>query len=206
MTETLEITYENVMDYYMGEIFSNDLAHNLNHVIDVYFRMLNMNRLLNIGVSYKLIVLSAFLHDLKCHVDRSKHEILSANYITDCFNNEDCEDPFIKQLTEDEVDVLKNAILKHRASGDDVPESGLAGLLYAADKDIPDLKDIIIRAGEYDSDPEHILKHIQEKFSEDGYIKYNHYYECYYGLFNIDKLYNNISRLTLDDVKNIISH
>ena len=199
----MKITYDNVLSHYKDEIELNDLAHDLNHVINVYLKMVDIDKVLDLGVDKKMILLAAFLHDLKCHVDRKKHCLLSANYVTDCWYAKDCKDPFIQQLTEKEVIVLSDAIIKHRASGNEVPGSGLAGLLYAADKDSPMLEKIVLRSYEYDNNCEHVLKHLKEKFSKEGYLKYNVFYKMYYGTTNIDRVYDEINNLTVEKIKNI---
>jgi len=201
----MDITYENVLSYYKNEIELNDTAHNLNHVVNVYNRMVDIDHILNLSIDKKMILLAAFLHDLKCHVDRKKHCLLSTYYVTDCYYNTGCKDPFINQLTEEEVIILADAIIKHRASGNGIPEEGLAGLLYAADKDTPILEDIVLRSYKYDNNYEHILVHMQDKFSSIGYLKYNNYYKEYYGTEVIDKLHSEIDNLTIEKIKDIVT-
>jgi len=201
----MEITKEDVLSYYKDEIELNDKAHDLKHVVNVYSKMIDMNKTLNLNIDKKMILLAAFLHDLKCHVDRKKHCLLSANYVTDCWYAKDCKDPFIQQLTEKEAIVLSDAIIKHRASGNEVPGSGLAGLLYAADKDVPLLEEIVLRSYEYGSNCEHVLKHLKEKFSSEGYLKYNIYYKLYYGVISIERMHNEISNLTVEKIRDIVT-
>ena len=201
----MEITKEDVLSYYKDEIELNDKAHDLKHVVNVYSKMIDMNKTLNLNIDKKMIILAAFLHDLKCHVDRKKHCLLSANYVTDCWYAKDCKDPFIQQLTEKEAIVLSDAIIKHRASGNEVPGSGLAGLLYAADKDVPLLEEIVLRSYEYGSNCEHVLKHLKEKFSSEGYLKYNIYYKLYYGVISIERMHNEISNLTVEKIRDIVT-
>jgi len=201
----MKITYDNVLSHYKDEIELNDLAHDLNHVINVYLKMVDIDKVLDLGVDKKMILLAAFLHDLKCHVDRKKHCLLSANYVTDCWYTNDCKDPFIKQLTEEEAIVLSDAIIKHRASGNEIPEEGLAGLLYASDKDAPILKDIVLRSYRYDNNCERVLNHMQEKFSSEGYLKYNNYYKRYYGSTAINEIHNEINDLTIEKIRDIVT-
>ena len=201
----MEVTYKNVLSYYKDEIELNDAAHDLNHVINVYNKMVNIDSMLNLSIDKKMITLAAFLHDLKCHIDRKKHCLLSANYVTDCYYSLSCKDSFIKQLTEEEVTILADTIIKHRASGNEIPEEGLAGLLYASDKDAPILEDIVIRSYMYDNNYDHVLAHMQDKFSSEGYLKYNNYYKEYYGSEVIDKLHNEISNLTTDKIRDIVT-
>ena len=201
----MEITYLNVLSYYKDEIELNDAAHDLNHVVNVYIKMLDIDKVLNLGINKKMILLAAFLHDLKCHVDRKKHCILSAYYVIDCYYNVGCKDPFIKYLTEEKVIILADSIIKHRASGNEVPGSGLAGLLYAADKDVPLLEEIVLRSYEYGSNCEHVLKHLKEKFSSEGYLKYNIYYKLYYGVISIERMRNEISNLTVEKIRDIVT-
>jgi len=201
----VEITTENVLSYYRNEIELNDKAHGLKHVMYVYIKMTDMNKVLGLNIDEKMILLAAYLHDLKCHVDRKKHCLLSANYVTDCWYGKDGKDPFIQQLTEEEVLVLADAIIKHRASGNEIPEEGLAGLLYAADKDVPLIKEIVLRSYEYDNNCEHVLNHLKEKFSKEGYLKYNLYYSLYYGSLSIDIMYNEIYNLTVEKIKDIVT-
>jgi len=201
----MEITYLNVLSYYKDEIELNDAAHDLNHVVNVYIKMLDIDKVLNLGINKKMILLAAFLHDLKCHVDRKKHCILSAYYVIDCYYNVGCKDPFIKYLTEEKVIILADSIIKHRASGNEIPEKGLAGVLYASDKDAPILKDIILRSYEYDNNCERVLAHMQEKFSSEGYLKYNKYYKEYYGNSSINSLHDEVNDLTVEKIKDIVT-
>jgi len=190
---------EQVRNYYRGDIDRNDTAHNLKHCDAVCDRMLDMNIFLDYDIDEELIVLTAYLHDIKCHISRKKHHILSALYVM--INKE--IDPYLMKVKD--IDELSVAILSHRASLGTHLTNDLSRLLYIADKDVPDIVDIVNRSYDYSGNVYDVLKHVKEKFSKDGYLVYPVEYVAYYGDDKINELYDNVDMLTLNDVVEIIN-
>jgi len=190
-----DIYYSDIENYYLGDIERNDAAHNLEHVREVLERMLSMRKKLfpdNSEVD-KLIPLAAYIHDLKCHIDRKNHHLLSAEYIR--VNRK--LDPFLKELSMEEIMILIDAIESHRASDKRDKKTILSKLLYAADKDEPNLIVIFNRAYSYDpSRPiEKIIEHMKDKFSKNGYLEYDDTYINFYGQSSIDDLHHDVDYL-----------
>lgn len=218
ITPELKQYVAQVRHYYSNELCMNDAAHDLEHVDKVCVRILNMRLELfpeNEELD-KLCVLAAYTHDLKCHINRDKHHELSALYVT---NNKDI-DPFLKDLDDVEICDLADAIRSHRASVDAIrshrtavdntKRTPLSILLYNADKDEPYLNIIMRRAIAYRKNNKagssnimgnimvDVITHLKDKFSRNGYLKYDEYYRKYYGDDTIDELYDNIDNLDIE--------
>ena len=108
---------------------------------------------------------------------------------------------------------MSSAIKEHRASYKGEYSSLLSEVLAAADRGAPDLNSTIIRSSKYylEREPnsdlktiaENVYKHLLEKFSRTGYMKYNAIYSSFYKK-EINNMYVAIDNLNIDKVFNIL--
>ena len=118
-------------------------------------------------------VIAAY-HDLGHHIDKDKHEIISAKMFE--------EDENIKKWFDaNEQKIIKEAIEDHRASCDHEPRSIYGKIVSSADRTIIDIDNIIKRSYAYgkrnyanlneEEQIERIYNHLVNKYGEGGYVK-----------------------------------
>lgn len=189
---------KDVAEFYEAELNRNSRAHDFRHANDVCGRILDMRAYLYPDRSDldKLCILAAYLHDLKEWISRKEHHICSYTYI---ITNRRL-DPFLRYLSDEELDNLSQAVLYHRATLPVTFKDNILGiLLFIADKDVPVLDDIVLRSLLYSGNLKDTFDHIKDKFSRDGYLKYPEAYVKYYGKERIETLYNHIDNLVYED-------
>ena len=126
-------------EYIENEIFplykKNDEGHGIEHIQYVIRRCLEFSKQfqnMNIDMLYTI----ASFHDLAHHIDKDQHEILSAKIF---YENEKMKEFF----TEEQRNIMKEAIEDHRASLEYIPRNDYGKILSSADRST-DL-DIFIR-------------------------------------------------------------
>jgi len=198
-------TLEEVRSYYKDEIMLNDKAHNLDHVDSVYLRAMQIKQKMfnDLDIDH-LILLGVYIHDLKCHVSRVNHHTLAAGYIQKMRN----KDKFLKKLTNDELALLESAVLKHRASlKGAVRTSPLSKILYAADKDAPDINTYIARSMKFHGDSEdladNVAKHLKEKFGTGGYNVFGGIFTEMYGADMVEQLRTDVDNCRVEVIGNV---
>lgn len=148
-----------------------DNAHDVSHVKQVIKNSLEM------AEEYKLdkniILAAAAYHDMGLSVERARHE----QYSKDIMLNDKNLDVF---FTEEEKEIIAEAILTHRASNKREPVTLYGKVIADADNDL-DPERIIERMvlyslGHYPNfrKAEHLLRcydHAIEKYSEHGYLR-----------------------------------
>jgi len=188
-----------VRKHFSSELKLNDDAHNLEHCDVVLQRMCRINKHFNLNVNERVMVLAAYIHDLKCHISREQHHVLSAQWVKENID----KDIFLLDLSTIDFIDLYYSILEHRSSVGAELTSNLSVVLNTADKDEPILDKILYRALQYNDDPYKVYQHIKEKYSRDGYLKYTNWYVDYYGQDTINTLYNSIDILTVGYIEKL---
>ena len=153
----------------LPEYVLNDEGHNSGHVSRVLQRAYELAE--NYDINYDMLYVVVCYHDVACHIDREKHELLSAerlyndNYLRDYFN-------------EDQMLVMKQAVEDHRASLEYEPRNIYGKILSSADRKV-DLFDYMRTSMFFHkkkfpdaSDDEmiaHSYEHAIKKFGKNGY-------------------------------------
>lgn len=160
---------ENVLTQYC----ENDSGHGIEHIKNVTERCLKFaSQFKNINAD--ILYVAASFHDTAHHIDKKNHETLSAKMF---YENEDMKAFF----SENERQIIKEAIEDHRASSGRIPRSDYGKILSSADRST-DTDDFFARTHAYtmkhfpDSSPEDILEraysHTYEKYGEQGYASH----------------------------------
>lgn len=166
---------EELKDYIENNIFKeyekNEKGHGVEHIKSVIERSFEISKALNVDKRFVLVI--AAYHDIGHHIDKDKHEIISAEiFMNDKFME--------KYFSLAERIVIKEAIEDHRASSKTVPRSIYGKIVADSDRTIS-LDVSLKRSYEYnkfhykgmseDKVLDEVYKHIQEKFGENGYMK-----------------------------------
>ena len=155
----------------------NDKGHNKNHIKFVLNRALEISK--NYDIDYNILYTCVSLHDIACHINREKHEILSAEF---AYN-----DKFLKEyFSEYDLNIIKEAIEDHRASSNNIPRNIYGKILSSADRKVS-IKEYLIASlffGQTDInkiDMEEAIKqsynHAIKKFGKEGYATKKFYVE-----------------------------
>lgn len=156
----------------------NDPAHRLEHFLEVEACGEFINETLGLGYNRKLILYTAFFHDLFAW-SRENHHRLAHSWLMST------EHPILMELSDDEIHLVANASLYHRASNKSLPDVGFIQLMNAADRGFPDNKAIALykRASEFTKHKqgtkdlhETVVKHLKDKFGSQGYACYPEFY------------------------------
>jgi hypothetical protein len=193
-----------VESYYQAEIARNDTAHNLDHIRSVAEKVIVIRKDLypdNPEFDY-LLILCAYLHDLKCHVSRKMHNELASEYILTHYKT----DKFLKELCLGDVKRIANAVYLHRSSIEldemnPKHKDPLVLILRLADKNRPELREMLKRSLKFNKyNAEGVLNHLKEKFSRNGYASKDKHYAEYYKK-DLEQLWNKIDKLTLRNME-----
>ena len=111
----------------LPEYNKNEKAHgieHINYVIRRSFELIEQNKL---NVNNNIVYVVAVYHDIGHHIDRKKHEIVSAEIMS--------KDEELKQFfTQEELLLIKEAIEDHRASAEHEPRSIYGKIVSSADR------------------------------------------------------------------------
>ena len=155
----------------------NDKGHNKDHINFVLKRAFEISN--NYDINYDILYTSISYHDIACHLNREKHEILSAEI---AYNDE-----FLKQFfSKEELEIIKEAIEDHRASSNNIPRNIYGKILSSADRKVS-VKTYLISSlffGEPDISKvdmekaiEQSYNHAIKKFGKNGYATNKFYVE-----------------------------
>ena len=190
----------------LDTFYKKDSSHGWSHVEDVAKNALEINRKMILNLNEEYLVLVALFHDIYSDIDRKNHHILAADWFIKFMIKQD------KYKTTDILE-MSLAIKEHRASYNGEYSSLLSEVLAAADRGAPDLNSAIIRSSKYhlEREPnkdlktvaEDVYKHMLEKYSRTGYMKYNAIYSSFYGE-EIYNMYVAIDDLNIDKVLNFL--
>lgn len=166
---------EELKNYIENNVFKeyekNEKGHGVEHIKNVIKRSFEIST--NLDVDKRFVLVIAAYHDIGHHIDRNKHEIISA----EIFMNDKFMENYFSLA---ERIVIKEAIEDHRASAKSEPRSIYGKIVADADRTIS-LDVSLKRTYEYskfhykEMSQEEVLeeayRHIEEKFGENGYIK-----------------------------------
>lgn len=170
-----QITKE-LFDYIEKEIFPlynrNEEGHGIKHIKTVIERSLKFAK--DYEVNIDMVYTIAAYHDLGHHIDRKRHEIISAEMFIKDENMK-------KFFTDEQRRIVKEAIEDHRASSEHEPRSIYGKIVSTADRTIINIDDTIKRSYSYgkrnyiglseEEQIERIYNHLKEKYGENGYVK-----------------------------------
>lgn len=177
LKEALITVYE---PYYL----INDEAHQIDHVVAVCDRAIEINEHQNLGLDRRMIVIAALTHDLFTRF-RSNHHIMAYHFL------ETAREPWLVGFTNDEKQLMAFACLEHRASWKGDYTSLLSELIATADRGVPgNLDELVWRCYLYGRDrlkenhqdaKERIIPHLVAKLCKDDYGKNPPLYATVYG-------------------------
>ncbi len=169
---------ENLKTYIENNILplyeKNEQGHGINHieyVIERSFEIVKENKL---DVNLDIVYTVAAYHDIGHYIDSKKHEIISADIM---IKDKNLEMFFNKE----ELKIIKEAILDHRASNDKEPRSIYGKIVSSADRNTC-INDCLLRTYTYGkkldsslTDDELYLRAydvLVKKFGDNGYAKF----------------------------------
>ena len=120
--ELIEFIEKNVLPEYE----KNESGHGLEHIKYVLARSLEFAKQVP-NVNLDIIYTVACYHDIGHHIDAKNHEKVSA----EIFKNDKNMKNF---FTDEEIDIIYEAIQDHRASGDSEPRSVYGKIVSSADR------------------------------------------------------------------------
>lgn len=160
----------------MPQYAQNDSGHGIEHINYVIERCFKFAEQFK-DIDFNMLYVAAAFHDVAHHIDKNRHEILSAQIF---YDNEDMRIFF----SDDERAVIKEAIEDHRASANKIPRNVYGAILSSADRST-DLNDFLKRTHAYtlkhlpNSTVDEMLarayEHTRQKYGSNGYAK--HYVE-----------------------------
>ena len=173
---------EKLKKYIENEIFpkysQNDNGHNLDHIKYVIERSMKFAK--NVpDINIDMVYVIASYHDIGHHIDAKKHEKVSSEILE--------KDHFIKEIfTEEELKIMVEAVVDHRASIEHIPRSIYGKIVSSADRntdiDIPLKRTYSYRLEHFpDATIDELIEesrlHIIDKFGKNGYAKDKMYFE-----------------------------
>ena len=182
-------------------------SHGYQHLDEVYDLAMKMKEKLNIDIPDKIIAITAYTHDMFSSINRDLHHELGYKYVLDTSVF------FLNELDSNDRYLIACAVREHRASYKGTYTSILSELISAADRGIPDIKKTVIRSYKYtiETNPNAdestlyslVRKHMIEKFSTNGYARYNDLYNRYFEteLKDMKTFFDNVS---VKDIENIV--
>lgn len=153
----------------------NDKGHGMKHIRQVIARSFELVNENNLDVNMNMIYTTAAYHDIgrKSERDKDNHEEISAEMM-----REDLELP--KYFSEEELKLIEEAIVDHRASLEYEPRSIYGKIVSSADREI--FVDAMLERSYYyqknkhpEADKlgviEYSYKKLSSKYGKDGYAK-----------------------------------
>ena len=118
-------------DYIEDNVFPgyevNDKAHGIIHIKEVIRRSFALNDTFKLGLDKNMIYTIAACHDLGKHENHQIHEKIAANRFINDSN-------FEKYFSNEERQIIKEAIEDHRSSKEEMPRSTYGKLISSADR------------------------------------------------------------------------
>ena len=146
-----------------------DKAHSGNHVYDVINKSFEIAK--DFDVNLDMVYTIAAFHDIGLIEERERHHLIGGKMLED--------DLFIQSLfSKEDLCIMKEAVEDHRASSKTPPRSIYGKIICEADRS--DTMDIVIERTilfrmknneSFESIYPDVLKHIQDKYGENGYLK-----------------------------------
>ena len=172
----MESINKELAQYIENEIFPlyrrNEEGHGINHIKTVIKRSLKFAKEYDSDLDMAYAI--AAYHDIGHYIDRKRHEIISAEIFMK-------DEKIKKWFTNEQINIMKEAIEDHRASSDHKPRSIYGMIVSTADRTIMDTDNSIRRAYSYgkkhyagiseEEQIERVYQHLSEKYGENGYAK-----------------------------------
>ena len=158
----------------LPEYEKNEQGHGIEHIMQVIQNSFRLKEELNLQMKDDMIYVIAAFHDIGHHINKDKHEVISAQIFE--------QDENIKKFfNNEERKIIKEAIEDHRASSKHKPRSIYGKLIATADRAVLDVHDCIRRSYFYgkknypnlslEKQKERIYEHLKDKYGENGYAK-----------------------------------
>ena len=116
-----------IEDHVLPEYKNNEKAHDVNHINYVINRSLKLVRENNLKVNIDMAFVIAAYHDIGHSIDSKRHEIISAEIM---YNDKNLS----KYFSDEELNIMKEAIEDHRASSKEEPRSIYGKIVSSADR------------------------------------------------------------------------
>lgn len=168
-SELISFVKENIFPEYS----KNDAGHSIEHIEHVIRRSLKFAEQFE-GIDADIVYAVAAFHDIAHHIDKKNHEKLSAEVF---YSDERMKNFF----SEEQREIIKEAIEDHRASLDGEPRSDYGKIISSADRST-DAEEFLRRTHAYtlryfkgiseDEVIERGYSHTLEKYGSQGYAKH----------------------------------
>ena len=175
------------------EYLKNEEGHGINHINTVISRSIKLAG--DYDVNLDMVYTIAAFHDIGHHIDKSKHEKISAEIMYEDNNLK-------KWFSSNELLIIKEAIEDHRASLNGEPRSIYGKIISSADRTIIDIDNTIKRTYLYgkkhEKDYSHndlvnrVYEHLTDKYGENGYAK------CYIRDEEFENAINKLRNMLID--------
>ena len=159
---------ENIFPQYL----QNEIGHGLEHIQYVINRCMKFAEQFD-NIDFNILYTIAAFHDIGHHIDKNKHEIVSAQIF---YENLDMKCFF----TEEQRILIKEGIEDHRASSDSIPRSDYGKIISSADRST-DVSEFLKRTHAFtlkhqpDCTVEDMIEraynHTKDKYGDSGYAK-----------------------------------
>ena len=156
----------------------NDIGHNMEHVSYVINRSLRFAEEID-DINMNMVYVVAAYHDIGHHIDAKNHEVVSSIIFL-----KDLE--MRKYFSVDEIKIISEAILDHRASNDFEPRSIYGKIVSSADRNTS-LDEPLKRTYRYtlkhcsglsiDEMIDRAYNHLSQKYGQEGYAKEKMYFK-----------------------------
>ena len=181
---------DKVREFYKPFYDAGDEAHKIDHADSVCDLALELNEVYD----EKLVILSAYIHDIFNAKDRKNHHKLAFEYVIDA------KDRFLQELSQDELKLVAHAVLEHRGSFKGKFYSLLSEIISGADRGLANLEEIIIRSCKFNKgNAKEVLEHIKDKYATGGYGNYPPLIQRKFAK-ELKEFKEQCDKLTLDDV------
>ena len=166
-----------LLRYIQTEIFpvyaKNDKGHQLDHILYVIRRSLHFMEQFS-GLNIDMVYTIAAYHDIAHHIDKDRHEILSAKTLS--------EDIKLTQFfTKEQIRTMQEAVEDHRASLKYSPRNDYGKIVSSADRST-DIDGFFKRTHAYSlkhfpeytetERTERCYQHMKDKYGDGGYAKH----------------------------------
>ena len=148
-----------------------DPAHRTDHALQVIAESLKLAK--HYDVDERMVYTIAAYHDIGLCEGRERHHLVSGRLVREDKN-------LRKWFTEEEIEIMAQAVEDHRASLDHAPRSIYGRIVAEADRLIKPMT-VLLRTVQYGlshypelSKEQHYQRyseHLQEKYAEGGYLK-----------------------------------
>ena len=155
----------------------NDDGHSITHINYVLTRSLRFADMIA-DINYDMVYTIAVFHDIGHHIDKDKHELVSAQMLLD-------DQALKKFFSQEQLKIMAEAIIDHRANMKYQPRSIYGKIVASADRDTC-IETTLKRThfynmrhnSQYDLEMmiEDSRKEILDRFSTDGYARKSIYF------------------------------